>query len=86
MRRTAVLLVAAVIWPAAAGAQFDVRSAELNEASYSLMRQAILLNPSAAQWEQIPWQPELGPAITEARKQDKPILLWMMNGNPVGMT
>ena len=45
-----------------------------------------MMNPSAAQWEKIPWQPELGPAITEARKQDKPILLWMMNGNPVGMT
>jgi len=59
---------------------------ELTEANYSQIRSAILLNPSAAQWETIPWQPELGPAIAEARKQDKPILLWMMNGNPVGMT
>ena len=86
MRRTAALVVTAAIWPAAAGAQFDVRSAELNEASYAQMRKAILFNPSAAQWETIPWQPELGPAVTEARKLDKPILLWMMNGNPVGMT
>ena len=49
-------------------------------------RTAAALYSGAAQWEQIPWQPELGPAITEARNQDKPILLWMMNGNPVGMT
>ena len=86
MKRAVWLLVAAAILPAALSAQVNVRSAELNEANYAAIKKAILLNPSAAQWETIPWQPELGPAITEARKQDKPILLWMMNGNPVGMT
>ena len=86
MRRTLSLLAAAAILPAAVSAQVNVRSAELNEANYAAIKKAILLNPSAAQWETIPWQPELGPAITEARNQDKPILLWMMNGNPVGMT
>ena len=66
--------------------QENVRSVELNESNYSKIRQAILLDPSEAEWEQIPWQPDLGQAILEARKQDKPILLWMMNGHPCGMT
>ncbi|MCH7904351.1 MAG: hypothetical protein IH944_07255 [Armatimonadetes bacterium] len=86
MKRLVYLLIASAIGSASASAQVNVRSSELNEATFSKIRAAILLNPSAAQWETIPWQPELGPAITEARKQDKPILLWMMNGNPVGMT
>ena len=86
MKRTACLLVATAIGLSSVSAQDDVRSMELKDANFSAIKKAILLNPSAAQWETIPWQPELGPAIAEARKQDKPILLWMMNGNPVGMT
>ena len=62
------------------------RTMELNEATFSMIREAILLKPSEAEWEQIPWQPDLGEAILEAWKQDKPILLWMMNGHPCGMT
>ena len=69
-----------------ASGQDNVRSLELNEVNYSKIRQAILLDPSEAEWEQIPWQPDLGEAVLEARKQDKPILLWMMNGHPCGMT
>ena len=67
-------------------AQESVRSVELNEATYSMIREAILLKPAEAVWEQIPWQPDLGEAVREARQQDKPILLWMMNGHPAGMT
>jgi hypothetical protein len=36
-------------------------------------------------WQKIPWRPNLGVTIDEARKEDKPILLWMMNGHPCGM-
>ena len=64
----------------------NVQSVELKKATYSMIREAILPRPSEAEWEQIPWQPDLGEAIREARKQDKPILLWMMNGHPAGMT
>ena len=67
-------------------AQESVRSVELKQATYSMIREAILLKPSEVEWEQIPWQPNLGEAIREARRQDRPILLWMMNGHPAGMT
>ncbi len=50
------------------------------------MRDAILPEASEVKWEQIPWQPDLGSAVLEANQHDKPILLWMMNGHPAGMT
>ena len=86
MKRTVFLLIATAIGVSSITAQSSVHTMELKESNYDQIRKTILINPGAAKWETIPWQPELGPAITEARKQDKPILLWMMNGNPVGMT
>ena len=59
---------------------------ELAEANYSDIREAILLRPSEERWREIPWRPSLAAALDEARKKDKPILLWMMNGHPCGMT
>lgn len=37
-------------------------------------------------WLAIPWRPALGPAVLEASKKRKPILLWAMNGHPLGCT
>lgn len=58
---------------------------QLTAKNFAEIRNAILL-PSENRWSEIPWRPNLGEAIGEARKEDKPILLWMMNGHPCGMT
>ena len=42
--------------------------------------------PVETHWKEIPWRPNFGEAIEDARKEDKPILLWVMNGHPCGMT
>lgn len=34
----------------------------------------------------IPWRPTLWDAVLEAQRQDKPILLWAMNGHPLACT
>ena len=87
IRAFSTMLIYFILLPCLSlNAQENARTMELNEATYSRIREAILLKPSEAEWEQIPWQPDLGQAILEARKQDKPILLWMMNGHPCGMT
>ena len=39
-----------------------------------------------AAYQAIPWRNELGPAIEEARALGRPILLWAMNGHPLGCT
>ncbi len=38
------------------------------------------------QWRAIPWLGTLGEAVVQAHAQDKPILLWAMNGHPLACT
>ena len=37
-------------------------------------------------WRQVRWHPSLSVAAAEARKLERPILLWTMNGHPCGET
>ena len=37
-------------------------------------------------WRKIPWRRTLWEAALEAQKRDMPILLWAMNGHPLGCT
>lgn len=34
----------------------------------------------------IPWRNDLAPAMAEAKELGRPILLWTMNGHPLGCT
>lgn len=88
MSRLCVALALLVSMPAClAPAQEKItRSTSLTANSYNNIRDAILLHPPKELWSEIPWRPSLAEAIEEARKADKPILLWMMNGHPCGMT
>ncbi|MBW3539461.1 MAG: hypothetical protein KY476_04255 [Planctomycetes bacterium] len=47
-----------------------------------------LIAPDAGedQWTQIPWRTSLWEARVEAARQGKPILLWEMDGHPLGCT
>ena len=62
------------------------RKTKLSERSYAGIRAQIVLDPAEQRWSSIPWRPNLAVAIDEARAKDRPILLWMMNGHPCGMT
>ena len=37
-------------------------------------------------WQKIPWRSQYWTAVVEAQAADKPILLWAMNGHPLGCT
>lgn len=37
-------------------------------------------------WERVGWRNALWPAVEEARELGRPILLWAMNGHPLGCT
>ncbi len=37
-------------------------------------------------WRTVPWRAELRTAVLEASRLDKPVLLWAMNGHPLGQT
>ena len=81
----AVLILAASL-PAQKPAQKADRPSELTEKTLSACLASILPDPAENSWRQIAWWPDLSDAIVESRKQDKPILLWVMNGHPCGMT
>jgi hypothetical protein len=58
----------------------------LNEENYTIWRDHILPNPSEMAWEQIPWLTTFKDGILAADAADKPLLLWTMNGHPLGCT
>ena len=47
-----------------------------------------LIKPATGEerWQQIPWQVDLWKARTKAGAEGKPILLWEMDGHPLGCT
>jgi hypothetical protein len=46
------------------------------------------IRPSDAdvKWGRLDWRPELGAAVREAKELQRPLLLWSMNGHPLGCT
>lgn len=42
--------------------------------------------PAELQWQKIAWEPSLWGGVVEAHAQKKPVLLWTMNGHPLGHT
>ena len=44
--------------------------------------------PDAGQlaWEQVSWRASFAAGVLEADSSDKPVLLWAMNGHPLGCT
>ena len=59
---------------------------ELTDATLERWRDYILPSADELRWREIPWRPELRTALEDARALNKPILLWTMNGHPLGCT
>jgi len=49
-------------------------------------RAVIEPRPSELVYAEIPWRPSFGSALREAQADERPILLWAMNGHPLGCT
>ncbi|HEX5053770.1 MAG TPA: hypothetical protein VFZ65_18465 [Planctomycetota bacterium] len=51
-------------------------------------RQLAAIVPVAEElaWQLVPWRSEFRTALVEANRLDKPVLLWAMNGHPLGQT
>jgi hypothetical protein len=37
-------------------------------------------------WQEIPWETDLDAAREKARREKKPLLMWVMDGHPLGCT
>jgi len=43
-------------------------------------------SPAESVWEQIPWLSSYHKGLKAAGDQSRPVLLWLMNGHPLGCT
>ena len=59
---------------------------ELTEANFDAWRDYIRADASELAWTRIPWAASLRDGIIKADASAKPVLLWVMNGHPLGCT
>jgi len=45
---------------------------------------AVLPTAEEERWLKIPWRTDLSQALEDSRRTGKPVMLWVMNGNPLG--
>ena len=57
---------------------------ELTPEQFDKLRALIKPHPGEDKWAEIPWRSQLWEARSQAAAQGKPILLWEMDGNPLG--
>ena len=60
--------------------------ATLREKTLAEWRALVEPAESELAFTEIPWRPSFWSAVLEAEAQDKPVLLWAMNGHPLGCT
>ena len=56
----------------------------LTDNSLPKLRDAIMPAREELRWRDIAWQPTLWDALLAAQRDEKPVLLYAMNGNPLG--
>ena len=56
----------------------------LGDGDIEALKDLIKPRPEETRWEQIPWRVDLWDARRLAALEGKPIMLWEMDGNPMG--
>lgn len=60
--------------------------AQLTWARFPSLRALIVPRPEEEPWATVAWRSSLWEARREAARDNRPILLWQMSGNPLGCT
>jgi hypothetical protein len=68
------------------GARAALATEPISDAEFTRLQQLIKPGPREDRWAQIPWRTSLWQARKEAAAAGKPILLWEMDGHPLGCT
>ena len=58
----------------------------LTDDNVAAWRAYIRVDDAEQAWTRIPWLSSLGDGIAKANADGKPLLLWVMNGHPLGCT
>lgn len=84
--RAALISLVLIVASGPLSAQQSSGPLKFDQGNYDAIRTSLALEPVNAYWREIPWHPDLISALHEAKRKPRPILLWVMNGHPCGMT
>lgn len=82
---TGVVLLSLMLFAGCASSGTNTPFA-LTEQNFSAWKKHIQPDRSELAWTQIPWLPTFAEGLMQAHAEDKPLLLWVMNGHPLGCT
>lgn len=68
-----------------ASAYADV-APDVSAKNWKRTRKHVLPDKADTQWRKVPWRATLWQAVIDAQREDKPILLWAMNGHALACT
>ena len=58
----------------------------LTTKNFDMWKNYITPTQNELAWTRIPWLSSFSEGLTQANAQQKPVLLWVMNGHPLGCT
>jgi hypothetical protein len=86
---TAGTIVSALLLAASIGQGTDkdqpVQAPPLS-AEYAKFRDLVLPSPSEQSYRKIPWRASVLHGVVDAQKKDRPVMIVLMNGHPLGCT
>jgi hypothetical protein len=53
---------------------------------FQALHRAVAPLGDTERWMEIPWEPDLAKARERAAREGKPLLMWIMDGHPLGCT
>ena len=59
---------------------------QLNEKTYEMWQEFIRPTKAELAWAEIPWKSTFYDGLSESNMKQQPVLLWAMNGHPLGCT
>ena len=68
------------------GCAHDHQPFNLNEKTYDMWQEFIRPTKNELAWAEIPWRSTFYDGLEESEREQKPLLLWVMNGHPLGCT
>ena len=80
MKSLVSLGIAVLAWKALAAGQPSAS----DQAQFTKLLAVIKPSEQSEKWQQIPWSSSLWEARKQAAREGKPILLWEMDGHPLG--
>jgi hypothetical protein len=96
MYKIAARVLVIILWLVSAGANCMENPSQSSllklmerpdfEKTLAANTQSVLPTAAESKWQEIPWQNNLMSARQKAQAQNKPLFMWIMNGNPMGCT